>query len=167
MPSVVAPKAYKARATVQAALCQYYAKKYDLEPDVARITKVRWFTSKFSCLATVSDADENTMTGPSDISQKAQISIDDIGNTELGLLFASTANAIPTLFWFVAFVAADPTLVVSLRDELLPTITVSQFEDGKREGQVNTTSSSLTALSWYLATAGPSVLSTYCLELTV
>lgn len=40
MPSIVAPKAYKARASVQTALKKYYGKGYDLDSDVAKLTKV-------------------------------------------------------------------------------------------------------------------------------
>ncbi|KAH6716877.1 cytochrome P450 [Leptodontidium sp. 2 PMI_412] len=116
MPSLVAPKAYKARAAVQAALQKYYAKKYDLEPDVAKLTKAR-----------------------AAFYRQYKISADDIGKLELALLHVSTANAIPTLFWLITFIASDPALVASLREELPSVITVSESKDGKREAHVDIT----------------------------
>lgn len=68
-----------------------------------------------------------------------KISADDIGKLELALLHVSTANAIPTLFWLITFIASDPALVASLREELPSVITVSESKDGKREAHVDIT----------------------------
>ncbi|KAH7383684.1 cytochrome P450 [Cadophora sp. MPI-SDFR-AT-0126] len=116
MPSIVAPRAYKARATLQAALKKYYGKEYDLEPDVAKLTKAR-----------------------AALYRRYNISSAGIGQMELALLHVSTANAIPTLFWLIAFIASDPALVASLREEVPSVITVSKSKDGKREARVDIT----------------------------
>ncbi|KAG4420303.1 hypothetical protein IFR04_006590 [Cadophora malorum] len=116
MPSIVAPKAYKARASVQTALKKYYGKGYDLDSDVAKLTKAR-----------------------AEVYRRHNISTDGIGQMELALLHVSTANAIPTLFWLIAFIASDPALVASLREELPTVITTSKSKDGKREARVDIT----------------------------
>src|SRR6187402_3316052 len=100
-PSYFAPKAYEGRRALQAALGKYYRAKHDLEPDVARMTKVR-----------------------AGHYRKFGISDDDIGNFEIALLHVSTANAIPTLFWHLVFVASSLELTATLREELLSVITI-------------------------------------------
>ncbi|CZT43814.1 related to cytochrome P450 7B1 [Rhynchosporium secalis] len=108
MPSIVAPKTYKARETLQAALRKYYGTNHDLEPDVAELIKVRAAYYK-----------------------KYDLGTDDTGNFELALLNVSTANAIPTVLWLVAFIVSDPALIASIREELQAVITISEPKNGK------------------------------------
>lgn len=56
------------------------------------------------------------------------ISETDHGKFELALLHVSTANAIPTLFWFLLYILERPALVDKLRKEILA---ISSFEEGK------------------------------------
>ncbi|KAL2061782.1 hypothetical protein VTL71DRAFT_7160 [Oculimacula yallundae] len=116
MPSIVAPKAYKARETVQAALRTYYGHGYDLEPDVAKLTKAR-----------------------AEHYRRYKLSSKDIGDFELALLHVSTANAVPTVFWLVAFIVSDPALVATLREELKSVITISKLKGGKRQAKIDIT----------------------------
>ena len=74
-----------------------------------------------------------------EVYRRHNISTDGIGQMELALLHVSTANAIPTLFWLIAFIASDPALVASLREELPSVITTSKSKDGKREARVDIT----------------------------
>ena len=74
-----------------------------------------------------------------EVYRRHNISTDGIGQMELALLHVSTANAIPTLFWLIAFIASDPALVASLREELPTVITTSKSKDGKREARVDIT----------------------------
>ncbi|XMA16376.1 hypothetical protein WAI453_009167 [Rhynchosporium graminicola] len=116
MPSIVAPKTYKARETLQAALRRYYGTNHDLEPDVAELIKVRAAYYK-----------------------KYDLGTDDTGNFELALLNVSTANAIPTVLWLVAFIVSEPALIASIREELQAVIIISEPKNGKRQAEVDIT----------------------------
>ena len=109
-PSITFPKGPQGRAKLQAVLIKYYSAKHDLEPDVAQMTKAR--AAMF---------------------RKHKISDTDIGKFELSLLHVSTANAIPTLFWHLCFVASDPATTSIIRHELDSLLTITELENGKRE----------------------------------
>lgn len=55
--------------------------------------------------------------------KKYGLSPDEIAEDNLGLLFVSTTNAMPTLYWFFVFVFHSPTLVEELRQELQSVVT--------------------------------------------
>lgn len=116
LPSMVAPRAYSGREKLQAALGAYYTKEYDLEPGVAQITKVR--AAHF---------------------RKYKMNSMDIGRLEIALVHVTTANAIPTLFWLIAFIAADPELTATIRAELASIITMQPSRNDKREAHLDIT----------------------------
>ncbi|KAM0431294.1 hypothetical protein ACHAPT_005265 [Fusarium lateritium] len=97
LPSITAREAYYARARLQAALGKYYGAEKDRHEDAAQIVK-----------------------GRAAVLRDYGISGEEIGRFELALLHVSTANTIPTLFWFMAQIYARPGLVSRLREEVLP-----------------------------------------------
>jgi len=115
-PSFFAPKAFKGRAALQAPLVKYYAAGHHLESDVAEVTKARAHLVESSGVPRTA-----------------------IGNFEISLLHVSTANAIPTLFWHLIFVASDSALVSEIREELLSVTTVSPSKGGHREMKIDIT----------------------------
>lgn len=92
LPSVTARKGHAARKRLQSALQAYYGKLGD--KDAAGITKCR-----ANCL------------------RKFGVPDNRVGIFELALLHVSTANTIPTLFWFVAYIITRPDIVERLREE--------------------------------------------------
>jgi cytochrome P450 len=94
--STLAPKPYNGRAAVQSALMKYYSARHDLEPDVSRLAKVRAAVCREY--------------GFTDL---------EIGKMEVALLQVATSNAIPTSFWTLIFIASSPSLVASIRQELM------------------------------------------------
>jgi hypothetical protein len=111
-PSITAPTAYRGRSAIQKALMKYYGAEHDLEPDVSQMVK-----------------------GHAATLRKYGIAGADIGMFEIALLNDSTANAIPTMFWLLCFICADPSLTQSIRDELAAMVTngSSKLSDGRRE----------------------------------
>jgi hypothetical protein len=105
-PSYIVPKGVKGRADLQKALIEYYTAKHDLEPDVAQMTKAR-----------------------AEVYRKNGLNPVDIGRFELAHLHVSTANAVPTVFWNLLYIFADPEVTSAIRKEILTIIT----EDGKNE----------------------------------
>ncbi|CZR64378.1 related to cytochrome P450 7B1 [Phialocephala subalpina] len=43
---------------------------------------------------------------------------EEMGNSELGLIFVATTNAIPTLYWVILYIFSNPKLVSELRNHL-------------------------------------------------
>lgn len=109
-PSITAPKANRGRTAIQTALAKYYGAEHDLKADVSYMVKGRAATFR-----------------------KYGVNNADIGKFEIGLLGVSTANAIPTLFWLLCHIFADPSLTQSIRDELAAMVTDSERPDGKKE----------------------------------
>ncbi|KAE9365750.1 cytochrome P450 [Stipitochalara longipes BDJ] len=128
-PSVTFPKAFQARANIQAALIKYYSAKHDLEPDVSQMTKAR-----------------------AAVLRKHNVPDADIGRFELALLHVSTANAIPTFFWQLCFIASDPSTTALVRQELDSIITLTPLSNGQREAVIDITK---------LETHCPILVSTY------
>ncbi|KAK3315037.1 cytochrome P450 [Apodospora peruviana] len=116
LPSVFAPDALAARARLQSTLGAYYSARHDSNPDVARIVKAR--------------ADTLRRYGFSD----AQI-----GRFEMAMYHVATANTIPTLFWFLCHVFADPAIIARAREELDAFVTQSMSlpSSGKRRVTIN------------------------------
>lgn len=102
-PSITARDAYYARARLQAALGKYYGANKDHHEDAAQIVKSR-----------------------ASVLRQYDIQGEEVGHFELALLHVSTANTIPTLFWFMAQIYARPELVSRLREEVVP---VAQHSD--------------------------------------
>ncbi|KUJ10373.1 cytochrome P450 [Mollisia scopiformis] len=115
-PSIIFPKAYEGRAKLQTALIKYYTAKHDLEPDVSQMAKNR-----------------------AALYRRKGISDTDIGKFELALLNVSTANAIPTLFWQLCFISADPNTTATIRKELESMISITTLDNGKREATIDIT----------------------------
>ena len=63
--------------------------------------------------------------------REAGLSIKDRGSLDLALFWAMNANTSPFVFWVVAYIYADKSLLVRLRAELDPLIDVSAAEAGK------------------------------------
>ncbi|KAE8450494.1 hypothetical protein EG329_006224 [Mollisiaceae sp. DMI_Dod_QoI] len=115
-PSITFPKAYAGRVKLQEALIKYYSAKHELEPDVSQLAKAR-----------------------AALYRRKDIADDDIGKFELALVHVSTANAIPTLFWNVCFVAAEAHTTATIRQELESMITFTALKNGKREAIIDIT----------------------------
>jgi cytochrome P450 len=92
---LTARKAYLGREAVQAALRAYFYAGYDLNDDTSMLIKAR-----------------------AAVNRKWGLSPDIIGNSELGMIFVSATNAIPTLFWVFCFIFSDPKLRDELRAEV-------------------------------------------------
>jgi cytochrome P450 len=95
LPSITAKKPFDGRAEIQKALCRWYSARKYSNLDVSSVVRTRIQAG-----------------------QKWGLADRDIAITELGMLFVSTANAIPTLFWLLTYVLADPKLVDEIRKEL-------------------------------------------------
>lgn len=115
-PSITYPKAFEGRAKLQNALIKYYSAKYDLEPEVSQMAKVR-----------------------AALMRRRGISDEEVGRFELALIHVSTANAIPTLFWQLCFISAEPQTISIIRKELDSIISISTLENGKREATIDIT----------------------------
>jgi len=118
IPAFLAPKVYRGRADLQAALINYYTAKHGQEPDVSQMAKSRV-----------------------NLYRKYSIPAEDIRRFELALLQVSTANAIPTLFWNLVFIASDPAIISATREELIGMIKTSPSSNnnGRREISIDIT----------------------------
>jgi cytochrome P450 len=94
---LTARKAYLGREAVQAALRAYFYAGYDLNDDTSALTKAR-----------------------AAVNRKWGLRPDVIGNSELAMIFVSTTNAVPTLFWMFCFIFSDPQLRDELQAEVAP-----------------------------------------------
>jgi hypothetical protein len=112
-PNIIASKAHRARARIQAALNKYYRAR--LDDHAAQIVQAR-----------------------AGVLRRYGFPDGEIGNFELTLLHVSTINTIPTLFWFPTFVLADSEMLGRLREEVqyllqhdgeARTINITQIED--------------------------------------
>ncbi|KXJ87529.1 cytochrome P450, partial [Microdochium bolleyi] len=101
-PTVLARTAHVSREVVQERLIKFYGARCDDADDVAAITKVR-----------------------ANFSREAGIKNDDVGRLECALLFVSTTNTIPTLFWLFVHVWLRPELVEQLRKEVAPLVDIT------------------------------------------
>lgn len=115
-PSITYPKAFEGRAKLQNALIKYYSAKYDLRPEVSQMAKVR-----------------------AALYRRKGISDEDIGRFELALIHVSTANAIPTLFWQLCFISANPQTTSIIRKEVESIISIGTSEQGEREATIDIT----------------------------
>ncbi|KAF8860742.1 cytochrome P450 [Acephala macrosclerotiorum] len=59
------------------------------------------------------------------------IPMEEIANSELGLLFVATTNAIPTLYWSVVYIFSHPKLVSDLRTHLEQSGVVTSIGDAQ------------------------------------
>jgi cytochrome P450 len=128
-PSLTARKPIKGRAELQKALRAYFRAGYDQNSDVSVVIKNRVAINK-----------------------KWGLPIDDAADHELGMMFVSVTNAIPTLFWMIFYVFHDPQLVADLQKELLETMEEREDAMGQRECIFNITK---------FSTACPLLVSTY------
>jgi hypothetical protein len=115
MPSVVAPKAFKARIANQTALQEYFAAGYNEDADVSRYARAR-----------------------AEIIRKFGFSKADVGNFEIANIHVSVSNATPTFFWLMLFIASDPQLTEEIRTEVSKIVSVSN-QAGKREMTIDIT----------------------------
>ncbi len=115
MPSVLAPKAFKARIANQTALREYFAAGYGEDPDVSKYAHAR-----------------------ADVIRSVGFSQADVGRFEIANIHVSVANATPTFFWLVLFIVSDPQLTDDIRAELKNVISSSD-EEGQRVMTINIT----------------------------
>lgn len=109
-PSLTARKPFQGRAALQKALRAYFRAGHDQDSDVSLVIKGRVAVNK-----------------------KWGLPIDDIADHELGMLFVSVTNAIPTLFWMIFYVFHDSQLVADLQKELLGCVEEIEDSNGQRE----------------------------------
>lgn len=109
-PSLTAPKPCKGRAALQKALRQFFRAGHYQNSDVSVVIKNRVVVNK-----------------------KWGLPVDDVADHELGMLFVSITNAIPTLFWMIFYVFHDAQLVADLQKELLECLEEGKDAHGQRE----------------------------------
>ncbi|KAH8599917.1 cytochrome P450 [Bisporella sp. PMI_857] len=109
-PSLTARRPYYARDKLQKALRAYLQAGHDQNSDVSSVIKQR--------IA---------------INRQWGLPPSDVADHELGMLFVSITNAIPTLFWMVCYVFRDQQLVKDLREEVRGILEERQGEDGRRQ----------------------------------
>lgn len=83
------------------------------------------------------------------------ISNEDLGTFEPSIAFASTTNAMPTVFWMLSYIFADPKLAAEIRGELMHRVDVRVVVNGGKEvkeGYINMTN---------ISTECPLLMSTY------
>lgn len=114
----LAPNPYAARTSFHAALIEYYKAKHDQNSDVSEMARAR-----AACY------------------RKYEIPDEDIGRLELSLVFVSTTNAPPTLFWNLVFIYSDPAITAAIRNELLGIVDNNQerTKEGKRRISIDIT----------------------------
>jgi len=115
MPSVVAPKAFKARIANQTALQEYFAAGYNEDADVSHYARAR-----------------------AEIIRKFGFSKADVGNFEIANIHVSVSNATPTFFWLMLFIASDHQPTEEIRTEVSKIVRVSN-QAGKREMTIDIT----------------------------
>jgi cytochrome P450 len=106
-PNVLAPDAFKARAALQSAFRGYYDNGYDR--DAGALVSAR-----------------------NQAARKFGLTNDDLAQSELSILFVATTNAVPTIFWLLIHILADPQLVLDIREELEQIV---EFKDSDNEGK--------------------------------
>ncbi|RDW62260.1 hypothetical protein BP6252_11693 [Coleophoma cylindrospora] len=104
LPQIVAPKAYKGRARLQAAFKKYYAG--DHYKDGASLIKERLR-----------------------IGLKWGLNMEDLASFELAILFATTTSTVPSGFWLICYIFSNQQLLESVRSEV-ETIVTRKTIDG-------------------------------------
>lgn len=103
------PKAYKARSTLQALVCKWYAADHDVtDPTVSPLVRNRAAALR-----------KNGLTGS------------EIGKFEVILPNVATLNAVPTFYWLLLFILDRPDLHARIRVEIEATAVVAH-ENGKK-----------------------------------
>jgi len=116
-PSVIAPKAYKGRSAIWAAITDYFVTGHDQEPDVSSVIQ-----------------------SYAKIGREYGFQTEDMGHFINGILFAATSNAAPTVFWLCLHIFADPELLSNIRSEVAKVCTVIDTTVGnKREATIDLT----------------------------
>jgi cytochrome P450 len=112
-PHITAKKPYNGRAGVLKALREWHASGGSKDPSMSPLVRLRM-----------------------DVSEKYNITTDDVAHSEFGMLFVSTINAIPTCYWLLSYILRDPELLEQLQEEVThivttdgntKTIDISQF----------------------------------------
>lgn len=115
-PSITCPAAHKARAKLQAALQKYYIAGHDTGPTAGSIVTAR-----------------------ADAMRKRGLLNSEIGRFKSSLIYAATANAIPTLFWLLTEIPSSPELQREISAEVEAIIQpLGTTADGKRRFQIDT-----------------------------
>ena len=113
-PSFFAPRAYRARAALQAAFGNYYLNYHDQERDVSHLIKER-----------------------AKIYRERGIDPLEIGKREMSVLQLATADVINTAFWLLLFIACDPVATNMIRTEIICAITPKTGRVGWDEASLN------------------------------
>jgi hypothetical protein len=115
LPNFTARKAHKARNALQTSFRAYYHSGYDLDDDVSP------FIKRYTA-----------------VHKKYGFTNDDIGGFTMAMILVATTNAMPTLFWFIAYVLSDQKLTEELRSELSSAITSTTDEQGQESIVIDT-----------------------------
>ncbi|PKS08401.1 hypothetical protein jhhlp_005345 [Lomentospora prolificans] len=108
-PTLLAPKALAARDRLQKRLEPFYLKGLDQGDDVSPLMKFRGAQERLIGFF------DHELTKP-----------------ESSMLFVSTSNTIPTLFWLFSHIFADSKLLSKIRDEVETLVTVESNAEGGR-----------------------------------
>lgn len=107
-PRLTTRNGYNARGNVQAGLSEYYSAEHDInDPTAARITLDR-----------------------ANVLRKYGFTNREIGLMESMLAIVGITNTVPTMYWMICNVFADPGLVTRLREEVTPLIQKGSPEKG-------------------------------------
>lgn len=102
----VARKAHYGRIAVQRAFCDFYEKGYDSRSSL--------FTQ-----------------GRANAARKWGFTNKDLGFFEVSIPFVSNTNSVPSGFWLLTYILADPALTASIRAEIAAIASHTVSEDGK------------------------------------
>jgi cytochrome P450 len=115
MPSVIVPKAFKGRLASQNALQEYFIAGYNSDPDVSPYARAR-----------------------AELFRKSGLPEAEIGRFEIANIHVALANASPTFFWLLLFIASDPQLTREIRAELSKIVTATA-QEGRHEMTIDIT----------------------------
>jgi len=107
MPSVIAPKAFRARLEIQKALQEYFLAGHNSDSDVSPYARAR-----------------------AEVLRKSGFSEADIGRFEIADIHVALSNASPTFFWLLLFIISDPQLTREIRAELSNIVSTTDQEGG-------------------------------------
>ncbi|KAF4632345.1 hypothetical protein G7Y89_g5778 [Cudoniella acicularis] len=113
LPTLIAPKAYRARQRIKAAFANYYENGYE------KCASVLIRSHHAGC-------------------KKWGFTDDDIANFEVSTLFLATTNTVSTSFWQLSYILSDPDLLREIRTEVL-SVVKRTTRDGMECATVDTT----------------------------
>lgn len=117
LPRIIARKAYLARSKVQAVLEPFYRARHDLtDPTVSNFVRSR-----------------------SRLLREYDLPDDELAKNEMAITLVATTNALSSLFWCVAEIFTDPSVLEMCRKDLAEAIFGSTTHETPPSGVVNVT----------------------------